>query len=301
MRGVDSRLLQAFVTVADLGGISPAAERLGYAQSSLSAQLGRLERDLGVTLLLRTSSGATPTDAGLALLPYAREALDLDERMRRAVAGLRPRLRLGSQETLASHWLPDLLTAFDHVLTEAVDVTLTVDTRARLTEALAAGGLDAVFLYENGSGGRQPSAVVGRDRVVVVAAPGHPLTREGALTPEALLKARLLFAEEGCTSQMLAGHLGDGPLSRIPEPRTVVTGSKAALGRMVAQGRGVALLPRLAVARELAAGELVALDVPAAPATVAVEARWRTGLGPLERPLHTLVRLARRHPLDGEF
>ncbi|GAA0407479.1 LysR family transcriptional regulator [Microbispora corallina] len=297
---MDSRLLQAFVTVADLGGISPAAEKLGYAQSSLSAQLGRLERELGVALLHRSSSGATPTEAGLTLLPYAREALDLDERMRRAVAGLRPRLRVGAQETLAFHWLPDLLTALDHGAAgraAAVDVTLTVDTRERLREALSEGRLDLLFLYDNGAPAPGPHAVIGRDRVVLVAAPGHPLAEPGAATPEALAAALFVFAEEGCTSQMLYSHLGSRLDGAAPvESRTVVTGSKAALGRMIAQGRGVGLLPRLAVAADLASGDLVALDVPG-PATVAVQAWWRPGLGPVEPSVQALLRLARRHPV----
>ncbi|MCZ0994436.1 LysR family transcriptional regulator [Streptomyces noursei] len=87
---MDSRYLRAFVAVVEHGGISAAAQELGYAQSSVSAQLKRLEAELDATVLVRAGTGATLTDAGRRLLPHAREALELDERMRRAARGERP-------------------------------------------------------------------------------------------------------------------------------------------------------------------------------------------------------------------
>ena len=64
MNAMDTRQLRAFLTVIETGGISAAAERLGYAQSSVSDQLRGLERDLGVQVLSRTSVGTVPTEAG---------------------------------------------------------------------------------------------------------------------------------------------------------------------------------------------------------------------------------------------
>src|SRR5205823_1846670 len=79
--GMDTRQLRAFLAVVEAGGISAAAERLGYAQSSVSDQLRTLERDLGTPVLNRTSVGTIPTEAGQRLLPYARRMLDLDAEM----------------------------------------------------------------------------------------------------------------------------------------------------------------------------------------------------------------------------
>ncbi|UZJ30593.1 LysR family transcriptional regulator [Streptomyces endophytica] len=87
---MDTRYLRAFVAVAEHGGISAAAQQLGYAQSSVSAQLKRLEAELGATVLTRGGTGAALTDAGRRLLPHAREALVLEDRMRRAALGDRP-------------------------------------------------------------------------------------------------------------------------------------------------------------------------------------------------------------------
>jgi DNA-binding transcriptional LysR family regulator len=84
--------LQSFVSVADAGGITPAARRLGLAKSAVSRRLLRLEGQLGVQLLARTTRGAALTDAGMtfrdhaarvvAELDLAREAVSPDGALR---------------------------------------------------------------------------------------------------------------------------------------------------------------------------------------------------------------------------
>jgi DNA-binding transcriptional LysR family regulator len=294
---VDTRRLRAFVTVVELGGISVAAEQLGYAQSTLSAQLRGLEDDLGVTVLNRTRVGTALTEAGRRILPYAREALDLEDRMRRAVNGERPNLRIGALETLADQWLPDILAALDHGAGgpgTAADVTLAVGSRGQLCAELSAGRLDVVFVFDNGESTTGPHALVGQDQVILVAAPQHPLAKLPSVTPEVLMETSFLIAERGCTTHMLVDRFGQDLTHRAPI--SMVTGSLAALRRMAAHGRGVALLPYLAAVRDLESGELVWLRVPSGLSTVNIEARWRTGLGPADTTVQALVRLARRHP-----
>ncbi len=285
------------MTVAELGGISAAAEKLGYAQSSLSAQLRALETELGAPLFTRGNTGAQLTEAGARLLPYARDALDLHDRMRRVVSSGRPRVRIGALETLADEWLPDLLTALDHGAAgagAAADVSLAVAGREQLTADLADGRLDLVFVYDNGAATTGPHAVVGADQVVLVAAPEHPLARAGAPVPlGALLDTEFLIAEPGCTTQMLVDRFGRDLTRRTPI--SMVTGSLAALRRMATHGRGVALLPALTAAAPLASGELVELPVIGGLPLVSIEARWRDRLGPAQPAVDALLRLARRH------
>jgi len=68
---VDIEELQTFVQVADAGGVSPAARRLGVTKSVISRRLLRLETQLGVQLLARTTRGAALTDAGITFREYA--------------------------------------------------------------------------------------------------------------------------------------------------------------------------------------------------------------------------------------
>jgi DNA-binding transcriptional LysR family regulator len=77
----------------------------------------------------------------------------------------------------------------------------------------------------------------------------------------------------------------------------MVTGSFGALRRLAAHGRGVALLPRLAIARELREGDLVALDLVTPPRPVAIEARWRAGRD--DSALASMLRIAGRHTREA--
>ncbi|NNG38907.1 LysR family transcriptional regulator [Flexivirga sp. ID2601S] len=96
MTGLDPRLLPSFVVVARVGNVTRAAAELNLTQPALSAQLQRLEAQLGVTLLHRTRSGVELTAAGEALLRRAEEVVALTELATaesRAAAGL-DRLRV---------------------------------------------------------------------------------------------------------------------------------------------------------------------------------------------------------------
>ncbi|MFH8680909.1 LysR family transcriptional regulator [Streptomyces lydicus] len=292
---MDSRYLRAFVAVADHGGISSAAQALGYAQSSLSAQLKRLEADLGVSVLVRHGAGAVLSEAGARLLPYAREALELEEQMRRVARGGRPRLRIGAQESLAHVWMPEVLAALEYGAggaEDGADTELTVANRRTLEQAFGAGELDVVFQYDNGMRALGPHAVVGHDRTVVVAGPGHPLAREEEVTPEQLLGYEFLVAERGCTSEMLVDRFGRDLLAGAQ--LAMIQGSLSALLRLTGHGHGLSLLPELAVTRELQESELVTLCLTERIRPVSIVAQWRPRLGPAECTLRVLLDVARR-------
>lgn len=68
---VDIEDLRTFVEVADAGGVSPAARRLGVSKSMVSRRLVRLEAELGVQLLARTTRGAALTEAGITFREHA--------------------------------------------------------------------------------------------------------------------------------------------------------------------------------------------------------------------------------------
>ena len=291
---MDTRQLRAFLAVVDAGGISAAAEQLGYAQSSVSDQLRTLERDLGTPVLNRTSIGTVPTEAGQRLLPYARRMLDLDGEMRRTVSGKRPLLRIGALQSLADEWLPEMLTAFDHGAAgpETADVTVTVTSRTRLMEELQEGRLDAVFTLDSCAAYVGPTAVVGTDRLVLVTAPSHPLASVHPLTLDDVRATEFMVTEIGCIYRQLFDESGRdlGPSLKI----AMITGSLNALRRLTANGRGAALLPRFSVAAELESGDLVMLDLKEGLAPLTIEARWRDGIGPAAAPLKALVELTQK-------
>jgi len=150
MHMIDLRRLSAFVAVAEEGHITRAAERLGMAQPPLSRLVRGLERDLGTLLLRRLPRGVEPTEAGRALLEEARalliRAADLPETVRRVARGELGHLAIGFTSSAALHpFVPDILRRFREGWPD-VRMGLEEAGTVELTEALAAGRLDAAFI-----------------------------------------------------------------------------------------------------------------------------------------------------------
>src|SRR5215218_4902710 len=82
---MELRQLEYLVAVVDHGGFTRAAERLHVAQPGISAQIRRLEAELGQELLDRSGRRVRPTAAGDAVLPYARAALQAVRGVRQAI------------------------------------------------------------------------------------------------------------------------------------------------------------------------------------------------------------------------
>ena len=104
---MELRHLKYFVTAAELGSITRAAEKLFIAQPPLSAQLKQLEEEVGVPLLVRLPRGVRLTEAGASFLEDARAILARTQqaavRARERQAGRRATLRLGLVQIGRAH------------------------------------------------------------------------------------------------------------------------------------------------------------------------------------------------------
>lgn len=256
--------LQAFLAVADTGGVQAAARHLHVTQPSVSAAVAALEREVGTDLLARHGRGVRLTDAGEAYAPYARRVLGLLEHGRlagqEAARAVLARVRVACVNTAGEYLLPAVLAAYRRVEPDA-EVQLEVANRDGVLVRVAALEADV------GVGGRPLAAgVVGRrllDNELVV------VGREPAAD---LSGATWLLREEGSGTRAAAErYLAERGIS----PRAVLTlGSNGAVKRGAALGLGLTLISSHAVARELRDGSLARV---AAPGT------------PLHRPWYSLV------------
>lgn len=109
---MDIEELQTFVEVADSGGVSPAARRLGLAKSIVSRRLLRLEEELGVQLLARTTRGAALTEAGSMFREFAARVVAEIETARETISpegDIRGRLRVAAPLSFGpTHFAPVL-------------------------------------------------------------------------------------------------------------------------------------------------------------------------------------------------
>lgn len=243
------RQLEAFVTVAEEGHITRAAERLGMQQPPLSRMLRAMEARLGVVLLHRLPRGVRPTEAGLALLEEARAVLGsaerVEESVRRAARGEQGRLAVGFTSSAALHpFVPAALRGFNATW-PAVRVALDEAGTGELVESVLHGRLDAAFVRS--SFGAPPGLLLDEvleEKMVAALPSSHALADgEGALPLPALALVPFVLYRRasgpGLYDAILAACLAAGfsPVVAQEAPRLPSTLS------LVAAGLGVSIVP----------------------------------------------------------
>jgi DNA-binding transcriptional LysR family regulator len=282
---MELRELAAFREVARQSSFSRAAARLGYVQSTVSAQIQALEHDLGVRLIDRLGRSIALTVAGEALLPQAERLLELAAEARSAAteavnAGktLTGNIAISAPETLLTYRLPPVLTAFRARHPDvAIDLQPTAIGRFRgeTRRAIASGTTDLALVLDTrmdlpGFG----AEVLLPERISVIAPPGHRLAGEPSgpgrrqhatrgVRPSDLSDDVILLPEapdSGCAYRgQFERHLAD---AHVGLDGAVEFASIETVKQCVIAGMGVSVLPEVAVSAELAAGRLRQLPWP---------------------------------------
>jgi DNA-binding transcriptional LysR family regulator len=258
--------IQAFVAVADAGGLTPAAHRLGLSKSIVSRRLARLEKSLGATLLARTTRGASLTEAGATFREHATRIAGEAEAARDAVSPdgtVRGRLRLSAPLSFsATHFAPvlaELATRYPELEIQASFSDRTVD--------LAAEGFDAAIrlgiLEDSKLVARRIASFGGK----LVASPGYLEKHGTPRTPDELLTHAAVNRINDAWPLRHAGRV----ITLHPRARFTADNG-AALVPAVLAGLGIALLPDFLIQDHLASGALVAVmaDYPMPEAGVYV-------------------------------
>ncbi|GAA2239902.1 MULTISPECIES: LysR substrate-binding domain-containing protein [Kitasatospora] len=209
--------LRSFLAVAQTGGFTRAAHRLGVRQSTVSQHVRRLEESTGRRLFRRDTHSVELTAEGEAMVGFARSILDANEQAYAyfARSPARGRVRFGASEDFVYTELPQVLRTFRRG-NPGVDLELTVGLSSSLYEQLADGRLDLVLAKRpsESSDGR----LLWRDRLVWIGAddfapePGQPVPLI-VYPPPSITRARALEALDrdgrpwriACTSTSLSG------------------------------------------------------------------------------------------------
>lgn len=150
-RTLDLTSLRSFATVAELGGVTKAAQRLNLTQSAVSMQIKRLEESLDRTLLRRTGRGVAISPDGEVLLSYARRMVRLnDEAWRRMTADdFEGEVRIGAPGDLIQPHMPIVLKRFRREFPRA-KLQLATSFTVVLLKQLERGELDLILTTERG-------------------------------------------------------------------------------------------------------------------------------------------------------
>lgn len=146
MINLDIDVLRSFVTGLDLGSYARAAERLGRSTSAISAQLKKLEEQVGAPVLRKSGRGLSLTPTGEIVLGYARRLLELNDAAIHAVRGarLRGEVRVGVAEDFGEEFLTRILTRFS-ATHPGITVYAQVARNAELERRLLTGEVDVIL------------------------------------------------------------------------------------------------------------------------------------------------------------
>jgi DNA-binding transcriptional LysR family regulator len=144
---LDIDSLRAFKTVVDLGGITRAAQKLHLTQSAISHKLARLEERIGRPIVLKTSTGISPTTDGRSLLSYAERLIALHDEAAEhfRLSELAGQIHIGTTEDAATDQLAGVLGRFRR-LHPRVSLTIRVAQSLLLQQWLVAGQVDLAVM-----------------------------------------------------------------------------------------------------------------------------------------------------------
>lgn len=248
---MDIEELRTFVEVADAGGVTAAALRLGVSKSIVSRRLARLEADLGIQLLARTTRGAALTEAGSTFRDHAARVcteIDIARETILPAGALRGRFRIAAPLTFGP-------THFASVIAELARRNPDMQVQACYTDRfvdLIADGFDCAirvgFLTDSNLMARR----VGWTTATYVATPAYIAKHGAPDTPEEFVTHQVVMQGDESWPAM------DGDRIVQMKPRGRFKADNAiALVEAALAGIGLAGLPDVLITEHLASGALV--------------------------------------------
>ena len=252
---------RAFVKTVEYGSFTKAAEILNYSQSGISRMIHDLEKEWKITLLERNRAGVKLTSDGYRLLPYAKSLCEEYQKLQMQVDDLHNVqsgiIRIGTFSSVATHWLPNIIKAFQKDY-PGIDYELLLGDYSEIEEWIAQGRVDCGFL-------RLPTNPdfetihLERDNLMAILPENHPLVKCDRVPIAALCQEPFMLLEKGAKAEVTEVFERNHLTPRVH----FTTWDDYAIMSMVESGLGLSILPQLILKRipyHIVAKEL---DVPA--------------------------------------
>ncbi|SEM77605.1 LysR family transcriptional regulator [Paenibacillus sp. OV219] len=244
---MEFRQLQYVIQIAKEKNFSRAAEKLHIAQPSLSQQLSKLEKEIGVLLFRRTTNSVELTHAGSVFVKKAQGILDNIEQLKQELDDLahmrKGKLVVGSLSITGSHVLPIVLPIFAEQYPE-IEIVLVEDTPSKLEQLTASGQTDlsllALPLFE-------PSlewVPIIEEEIVLAVPPEHHLAKKSEpIRIESLRNEPFIVLKKGQGFRQNALEICE---KAGFEPRIVFESTNIeTIQSLVAAGMGITFIPKM--------------------------------------------------------
>lgn len=259
------RQLEIFVSVAENGSFSRAAEDVLLTQSTVSQHVAALENELGVRLFDRTGRGAELTEGGQLFRQHVRQVLAECADLRQTMARFRgmedPQLTVGASNIPANYLIPGLLPklAARH---PGIMLNVVAGDSREIIELLTAGEVALAVVGGHFANDAVEFTPLATDMLQLVVGEGHPWWGRQSVVRDELLSTPLIVRETGSGSgSAVEQSLQQAGLEPAQLRVAARFGSNEAVKQSVLSGFGAAFLSVLSVQRELARGELALVQV----------------------------------------
>lgn len=260
---MDTQSIIAFLEVAESRSFSKAAEKLFLSQPAISKRIAALEEQLGKSLFDRVGRQVSLTDAGRALLPYARRVLHEIEDGKRALSHLSEsvsgHLSIGTSHHIGLHRLPPVLRSFTQQYTD-VDLDIHFMDSEDACEAVLAGKLElGIVTFPTQPLPLLRTKLVWPDPLAVVCSPEHPLTQlKKPRLSDLAVHAAVLPDEKTYTHRIVKAELEKKGL--VPRIR-LATNYLETIKMLVGIGMGWSVLPSSMLDKSLKAVKIPQLQL----------------------------------------
>ncbi|MCR8847701.1 LysR family transcriptional regulator [Rossellomorea sp. SC111] len=259
---MDLNYFYTFKEVVKWGSYTKTGEELGYAQSSVTTQIKKLEDHYRVKLFERIGRKMRLTQSGEELYFYVEKILCLldeaEERISKE-SNLRGTLRIGTVESLAAYFITPYIKDLKGEHPE-LKILLESGLCPNLKEGIHEGKFDIAILLDRFTEHPDLTVIpIRQEKLVMIVPPGHRLHSLKEMNVRELESETLILTEEGCSYRVLLEQLLKE--NEVQAGSVISFSSLEAIKQCVADDLGLAILPEIAVRREVESGKVVQIPI----------------------------------------
>ncbi len=259
---MDIKNINTFIRAAELKSFTKVAQESNYAQSTVTAQIQQLERELGYPLFDRIGKTVSLTCLGEEFLKYAHsisEQLSKACSLNKEKSEIKGILRIGVIESLLFANLKNIIPKFRNTF-KNVNVQIKMGQTTELIEMLKQNKLDLIYISADKNTDNELSCeYIKEEHLVFISSPTHPLSNVSDISAEDLFKYDFAVTEQTgvCYGRLKALASENGSILRT----IVEVDNTTVVSEIVEEGLGIGFLPEYSVHKRLQNKSLKILDV----------------------------------------
>lgn len=279
---MDLNYFYTFKEVAKWGSYTKTGEELGYAQSSVTTQIRKLEEHYKVKLFERVGRKMRLTQSGEELYFYVDKILSLLDEAEEQISkesNLRGTVRIGTVESLAAYFITPYIKDLKGRHPE-LKILLESGLCPNLKEGTLEGKFDVSILLDRLSEHPDLTTIpIRQERLVMIAPPRHRLNSLKEMSLKELETETLILTEEGCSYRVLLEQLLKE--ENVQAKSVISFSSLEAIKQCVADDLGLAIMPEIAVKKDIESGKVIQIPfdhnkIPVHTQIVYQKKKWLT-------------------------